>query len=107
MKTITPANIHSLRDAVHPLTGAGRDYGALLDRIGNSKFVLIGEASHGTHEFYQQRAEITGVRFHSAWRVGTAELGASELSSPTRAIWSKAFSSTSPAAPARTTSSTA
>src|SRR5437867_4431775 len=30
-----------------------------MDRISNARFVLIGEASHGTHEFYQQRAEIT------------------------------------------------
>jgi erythromycin esterase-like protein len=35
------------------------DYSALLERIGNSSIVLIGEASHGTHEFYQQRALIT------------------------------------------------
>jgi erythromycin esterase-like protein len=27
--------------------------------VGNSRFVLIGEASHGTHEFYRIRAEIT------------------------------------------------
>jgi erythromycin esterase-like protein len=30
-----------------------------MDLIGDARFVLIGEASHGTHEFYQQRAEIT------------------------------------------------
>src|SRR3982750_3081378 len=27
--------------------------------IGDARFVLIGEASHGTHEFYRYRAEIT------------------------------------------------
>jgi erythromycin esterase-like protein len=27
--------------------------------VGNARFVLIGEASHGTHEFYKFRAEIT------------------------------------------------
>src|ERR687887_394714 len=59
MRTLTPANVQTIRSAAHVLTGAPRDYDALLDRIGNSKFVLIGEASHGTHEFYQQRAEIT------------------------------------------------
>lgn len=31
----------------------------LLKRIGNSKVVLIGEASHGTSEFYRTRQEIT------------------------------------------------
>ena len=31
----------------------------LLDRIGDSRVVLIGEASHGTSEFYEMRARIT------------------------------------------------
>lgn len=31
----------------------------LLDRIGDSRIVLIGEASHGTSEFYRMRARIT------------------------------------------------
>jgi len=35
------------------------DYDPLLHSIGNARFVLIGEASHGTHEFYKERAEIT------------------------------------------------
>jgi erythromycin esterase-like protein len=41
------------------LTGSHRDYDPLLDLIGDAHFVLIGEASHGTHEFYRERAEIT------------------------------------------------
>jgi len=35
------------------------DVDELLRSIGNARFVLIGEASHGTHEFYRERAEIT------------------------------------------------
>ncbi len=35
------------------------DYQPLLDQIGESRVVLLGESSHGTHEFYQVRAEIT------------------------------------------------
>jgi erythromycin esterase-like protein len=31
----------------------------LLDAIGDARLVLLGEASHGTHEFYQLRAELT------------------------------------------------
>jgi erythromycin esterase-like protein len=27
--------------------------------IGDRRVVLLGEASHGTHEFYRERAEIT------------------------------------------------
>ena len=33
----------------------------LLDAIGDARVVLIGEASHGTHEFYQTRADLTAV----------------------------------------------
>jgi len=47
------------RDAAHPVTGAAEYYDPLMELIGDAHFVLIGEASHGTHEFYQQRAEIT------------------------------------------------
>jgi erythromycin esterase-like protein len=49
----------AIRAAAHPLTGAATDYDLLLDRIGDARFVLLGEASHGTHEFYRQRALIT------------------------------------------------
>ena len=45
--------------AVAPLTGAATDYDALLEMVGDSRFVLLGEASHGTHEFYKERAQIT------------------------------------------------
>lgn len=48
-----------LREAVHPLTGSGADFEPLLDRIGDARFVLLGEASHGTHEFYAARAALT------------------------------------------------
>src|ERR1700686_1174746 len=48
-----------LRETAHRLTGASQDYDPLMDRIGNARLVLLGEASHGTHEFYHQRAQIT------------------------------------------------
>jgi erythromycin esterase len=32
---------------------------ALVEQIGDAKYVLLGEASHGTHEYYTIRAEIT------------------------------------------------
>ncbi len=31
----------------------------IMTLVGDARFVLIGEASHGTHEFYKYRAEIT------------------------------------------------
>jgi hypothetical protein len=51
--------LDTIRKATHPLTGADRDYDPLMELIGESHFVLIGEASHGTHEFYRERARIT------------------------------------------------
>jgi len=48
-----------VRQSAHPLTGSAQDYDPLMDLIGDARFVLIGEASHGTHEFYRERAEIT------------------------------------------------
>lgn len=51
--------IEAVRECAHPLTAAASDYDPLIDLIGEAHFVLLGEASHGTHEFYQQRAEIT------------------------------------------------
>jgi len=48
-----------IREAAEPLTGSPRDYDALLDRVGDARFVLLGEATHGTHEFYRERAQIT------------------------------------------------
>jgi erythromycin esterase-like protein len=41
------------------LTGGERDYDALMKMIGDARFVLLGEATHGTHEFYRERARIT------------------------------------------------
>ena len=35
------------------------DLAPLLDRIGGARLVLIGEASHGTSDFYRMRARIT------------------------------------------------
>ncbi len=41
-----------------PLTDAG-DLDVLLARVGDARVVLLGEASHGTHEYYVWRAVIT------------------------------------------------
>jgi erythromycin esterase-like protein len=41
------------------LVGSRNDYDRLIHEIGDARFVLIGEASHGTHEFYAERAAIT------------------------------------------------
>jgi erythromycin esterase-like protein len=41
------------------LGGGESDYDGLLELIGGASVVLLGEASHGTHEFYRERALIT------------------------------------------------
>src|SRR2546430_8990737 len=48
-----------IRSSARELRGARGDFDALIDFAGEASFVLLGEASHGTHEFYSTRAEIT------------------------------------------------
>jgi erythromycin esterase-like protein len=48
-----------IRSAAVPVTGAGDDYDRLLELVGDRRLVLLGEASHGSHEFYRERARIT------------------------------------------------
>jgi erythromycin esterase-like protein len=57
--TTTDATLSAIHRAAHPLSGAAGDYDPLLELIGNARIVLLGEASHGTHEFYRARADIT------------------------------------------------
>jgi erythromycin esterase-like protein len=56
-----PANamVGAVRDAAQPLKGANDDYDALLELIGDARLLLLGEATHGTHELYRARAQIT------------------------------------------------
>src|SRR2546423_1194563 len=53
------AAIDALRRYAHSLTGSMDDYAPLVDLAAQARFALIGEASHGTHDFYHARAEIT------------------------------------------------
>jgi protein-L-isoaspartate(D-aspartate) O-methyltransferase len=49
-----------VREAAEPFSDIERDpIDALLDRIGDARVVLLGEATHGTSEFYRMRARIT------------------------------------------------
>lgn len=58
-QSVTARSVAAIRSTVQPLSGAMADYDPLLDLIGNARFVLLGEASHGTKEFYRTRAHIT------------------------------------------------
>ncbi|HEX2077712.1 MAG TPA: erythromycin esterase family protein [Longimicrobium sp.] len=53
------ASLELVRAAAIPLTGAETDYDSLMALIGDARFVLLGEATHGTQEFYRERARIT------------------------------------------------
>src|SRR3954462_10103696 len=48
-----------LRTFAHQLDGSDNDHRPFLELVGDAQFVLLGEASHGTHDFYRERAEIT------------------------------------------------
>ena len=50
--------IISIRQKTLPLLSKA-DLDPLLKRIGNSRIVMLGEASHGTHEYYMWRTHIT------------------------------------------------
>jgi erythromycin esterase-like protein len=60
MDITTDATLNEvLRAAAYPLDELVPDYAQLFRVIGDARFVLLGEASHGTHEFYAERARIT------------------------------------------------
>lgn len=55
-------DLADVRAVARPLrTDAGPDAAldALVERVGDARLVLIGEASHGTHEFYAWRDRLT------------------------------------------------
>lgn len=47
-----------LQDKSHPLHGVA-DLNPLMERIGDARIVMLGEASHGTHEYYTWRSHIS------------------------------------------------
>jgi erythromycin esterase-like protein len=47
-----------IRDEALPLTGPA-SLDPLLDRVGDARYVLLGEASHGTADYYQVRDVLT------------------------------------------------
>src|SRR5690349_18463367 len=85
---------------LRPLSGQSNDYDALLAAIGNARFALLGEASHGTREFYRERARITQrliaeqgftaiaaeADWPDAWRVNRYVRGLSDDRDATQAL---------------------
>jgi len=51
---------HLIREACQPIADIGEvELGPLLEQIGDARVVLLGEATHGTSEFYRMRGRIT------------------------------------------------
>jgi erythromycin esterase-like protein len=54
-----PDRVAAVRAAALPLDDDEPALDELLGRIGDARFVLLGEASHGTREFYELRERLT------------------------------------------------
>lgn len=59
MKNSDSSLVASIDKYALPLAGAEEDYDPLIQAARSRRFVLLGEATHGTREFYHARAEIT------------------------------------------------
>ena len=96
----TSAVARAVHESAQPLHGTSSDFDALLRLVGDVHYVLIGEASHGTHEFYRIRAEITKrlirekgfsavaveADWPDAWRVNRYVRGGGEDGDATEAL---------------------
>lgn len=94
------ALLGGLRPHMRPLSGSAADDETLIRQLAAAKLALLGEASHGTHEFYAERAALSQrlVRDHGfnaivveadwpdAWRVNRYIRGASDDGSPEQAL---------------------
>jgi len=59
MRAPSDTLVAAAKEAAVPLAGRGDPSDSVFDRIRDARVVMIGEASHGTHEFYDERAAIT------------------------------------------------
>jgi erythromycin esterase-like protein len=56
---VSADQVQVVREHATPITGSPHDYDTILDMVGGHQFVLLGESTHGTHEFYRERARLT------------------------------------------------
>lgn len=57
--TYHPQIADLIHKAAYPLRPSSQDFAPLLRQLTQKHFILLGEATHGTHEFYQTRIAIT------------------------------------------------
>ncbi len=55
----TQTLIHALNTQAHEIVDTTEEYDSIVEAAKDKRLVLIGEASHGTKEFYHTRAQIT------------------------------------------------
>ena len=95
---MSPPSLHhdvllsGLRQHLHALPSAAAEDPLLVEQLSRARLALLGEASHGTHEFYAERAQLTQrlIRDHGfnavvveadwpdAWRVNRYIRGKSD-----------------------------
>ena len=56
---MSDATVETIRREAAPFDATREGVHALVELVGGGRLVLIGEATHGTHEFYALRAELT------------------------------------------------
>ena len=52
--------INSIKQSATILSKIPKHFDQIIESVGDSQVVLIGEASHGTHEFYKVVSHTTG-----------------------------------------------
>jgi erythromycin esterase-like protein len=48
-----------LKQAARPIAGSGSDYSEILAATAGARRILLGESTHGTHEYYRERGRLT------------------------------------------------
>jgi erythromycin esterase-like protein len=53
------ADVAAIKAAARPVTGTATDYTDVMAAVGDSTRILLGESTHGTHEYYRERARLS------------------------------------------------
>src|SRR4051812_36659360 len=54
----TESAVGAVREAATALPGHPQDYDPLIAAVGEARFVLLGESTHGTKDYYEERGRI-------------------------------------------------